>query len=78
MFAIVNIGMGSSIGRHVHRGEMEFYYCISGKGMLNDNGEHTVFCPGDVHSCADGDFHSIRNEEPCELKFLVTIVKNLA
>ena len=42
------IRKGCSIGMHEHKGEVEYYYILSGQGIVTENdGEKTVN-PGDV------------------------------
>jgi len=75
LFARLIIGTpGDSIGEHVHEGELECYYILEGKGLVNDNGEEVVLEPGDAHICADGDFHSIKNVGEGPLEFIVIIL----
>ncbi|MGI6153995.1 MAG: cupin domain-containing protein [Christensenellaceae bacterium] len=76
MFAVVTIGQDCSIGKHVHEGETEVYYCLSGKGSLDDNGEAVIFRPGDIHTCGGGAYHTIVNDQEEPLRFLVAIVSD--
>ncbi len=67
------IRKGCSIGRHVHCGETEYYYILSGQGIVTeDDGEKTVN-PGDVVITGWGQGHSIRNEKDQDLEFLAVI-----
>lgn len=50
---------GSSIGYHEHKNEEEVYYIISGKGLVNDNGEEREINAGDAVLTGGGAFHSI-------------------
>jgi len=65
---------GDSIGHHVHEGELECYYILEGKGLVNDNGEEVVLEPGDAHICADGDFHSLMNVGEGPLEFIAIVL----
>ena len=76
MFAICTLKSGCSIGSHVHDEDTEYYYCLSGKGEINDNGKVAEFLPGYVNKCGNGDFHAIKNRREEPLRFLVVIIKN--
>lgn len=43
------------IGYHVHDGESETYYILSGRGIFNDNGTVVEVGPGDVTFTGDGE-----------------------
>lgn len=49
------------IGMHPHVGETEFYYIISGAGVVNDNGVEVPVQAGDCMSTGNGESHSITN-----------------
>jgi len=61
MFFLVTLNEGCSIGKHYHNEETEYYYCLSGEGIYDDNGEVVAFRPGDVITCGGKQYHSIRN-----------------
>jgi len=65
---------GDSIGEHVHEGELETYYILKGKALVDDNGEEVVLEPGDVHICVDGDYHSIKNVGEGTMEFIAIIL----
>ncbi|MFA6844949.1 MAG: cupin domain-containing protein [Sphaerochaetaceae bacterium] len=74
MFSKMTLAFGSSIGRHQHVGETEYYWILSGVGIVTENdGEHTVV-PGDVVITGNGAEHAIRNEEKEDLVFLALII----
>ena len=43
--ALVRLEPGASVGPHSHHGEEDFYYCISGSGVVVDNGLEHPFTP---------------------------------
>lgn len=61
------------IGYHVHDGESETYYILSGRGIFNDNGTVVEVGPGDVTFTGDGEGHSIEatGDEPIEMIALI-------
>jgi len=73
LFARFLIKKGCSIGPHSHNGEVEYYYILSGQGIVTeDDGERTVN-PGDVVITGWGQGHSIRNEKDEDLEFVAVI-----
>ena len=60
LFARITIEPGSSVGYHVHEGEMESYFVISGEGEYSDNGEIVRFFPGDSSYTPAGSGHSLK------------------
>ncbi len=73
VFAHSTLYPGSAIGYHVHKGESETYYILSGKGKLNDNGQERLLNPGDVAFTGDGEGHGLENigDEPLEFIALI-------
>lgn len=73
LFARITLAPGCSIGPHVHEGEMEAFYIVSGTAVFTDGGETTVVTAGDTTLTVSGGTHSIRNEgaEPVELVALI-------
>ncbi len=61
------------IGWHVHDGDGEIYYILSGQGEYNDNGHTVTVSAGDVTFTNSGEGHALvnRREEPLELIALV-------
>ena len=48
VFGHTTVYPGSEIGYHVHTGDSETYYILSGTGRYNDNGTMVSVAPGDV------------------------------
>ena len=73
LYAKITIEPGSSIGYHVHEGEMESYLIISGEAEYDDNGETIALFPGDTTHTPIGNGHSIKcsGKEPLELIALI-------
>ena len=67
VFGHTTVYPGSEIGYHIHTGDSETYYILSGKGLYNDNGA------GDVTYCAPGEGHGLKclGNEPVEMIALI-------
>ncbi len=74
MFAHVTLPVGKSIDFHIHKGESETYYILSGKGLYNDNGESKIVTPGCVTLTPSGAGHSLKNIGDSDLEFIVLII----
>jgi len=72
---IVRLEPGASVGDHSHHGEEDFYYCISGTGVVVDNGIEQPFTPGTLQITRDGETQAIRNTGETELVFLGALVQ---
>lgn len=73
VFAHTTVYPGSAIGYHVHHGESETYYILSGVAEFNDNGIITTVTAGDVTFTGDGEGHGIKaiGSEPVEMIALI-------
>lgn len=73
VFAHTTVYPGSAIGYHVHRGDSETYYILSGTGRYNDNGNIVTVTAGDVTYTAPGEGHGIEcvGDEPIEMIALI-------
>ena len=65
---------GNSIGEHVHEGDNEIFYFLSGTGEYNDNGTTVQVKPGDTTVCNDGETHSLVNTGDIPLEFIALIL----
>lgn len=78
VYAKVTVPPHCSIGYHVHNGDSESYYVLSGKGILDDNHENTVeMLPGNDYYTPDGKGHGVVNDhdEPLEMMALIIYTK---
>lgn len=73
--ATLELSPGCSIGRHEHVGEAEIYYCISGSGLLDDNGTDRPFAAGDVSVTYSGEYHGMTNTGKSKLKLFAFVVR---
>jgi mannose-6-phosphate isomerase-like protein (cupin superfamily) len=70
-----DLEVGAMIGVHTHTDDEEFYYIISGKGKVIDDGVEKIVEGGDLVYTAAGHSHSLENIGEDKLKFLAFIVE---
>lgn len=73
MFMHGTLEKGSEIGWHVHTGDGEVYYILSGEGEFNDNGAVTTVKAGDVTWTPDGEGHSLKATSD-KLEFIALVI----
>lgn len=73
-FARMRLNRGSSIGYHVHEGEEEIFYILSGTGLVTEQGVPSQVGPGDAVLTGAGGGHSLENQRDEPLEFLATIL----
>ncbi len=73
VFGHTTVYPGSAIGYHVHNGESETYYILSGTAKYNDNGTIRTVTAGDVTFTGSGEGHGIEaiGNEPVEMIALI-------
>ena len=74
LFAKLTLPPGASIGYHVHEGEMESFYIISGEAEYSDNGEIVSLEPGDTALTLSGESHSIKSTGNVPLELIAIII----
>lgn len=74
LFNQITLEPGCSIGSHVHDGEEEIYYILSGNGTVDDNGTLKDIGPGDALKTGGGESHSITNTGVDPLVFMAVIL----
>jgi len=74
MFAEITLNPGCSIGYHQHESETEYYFILSGTGLVNDNGTEVEVKQGASIITGNGAFHSIKNTGTDPLVFHAVIV----
>jgi len=73
--AVVRLEPGASIGDHSHEGDEDFYYCLSGNGVVVDNGVEHPFTPGTLQITRSGESQALRNSGETELVFFAALVE---
>ena len=74
MFSHAVLNVGEEVEFHIHNGESESYYILSGKALYNDNGELTEITKGSVTFTASGNGHGIKNIGKENLEFIALIM----
>lgn len=74
VFAHTSLNPGCSIGYHVHNGESETYYIVSGSGEFSDNGAVVPISTGDVTYTPSGEGHGIKNTGSVPLEIIALIL----
>ena len=74
LYAKMIMEPGTSIGHHLHEGEMEAYYVLSGEAEYDDNGEKVKLYSGDTALTPVGEGHSIKNTGSTALEIIALII----
>lgn len=69
----VIINPGEVCNSHVHTGDTEIYYMLSGQAEYEGAEGTNILNPGDVTVCYDGESHAIKCVGDTPLKFLAFI-----
>ncbi|MBQ6846666.1 MAG: cupin domain-containing protein [Oscillospiraceae bacterium] len=73
-FALAKLNPGEEVEFHIHEGECESYYIISGSGLYSDNGKEVEVYPGTVTFTPSGEGHGIKNTGKEILEFIALII----
>lgn len=77
LYTLCRLAPGHSVGSHIHIGEMEVCYFLSGTGLVETNGESTPVGPGDTNIVLDGENHSVLNNGTEELVYTALILYHI-
>jgi len=75
MVARIDLDPGAAVGEHVHSGDEEVYFIVSGKGVFTEDGVSTEVGPGDTSLTLKGHRHSITNTGDVPLVFFAVIAE---
>ena len=75
-FSYVELDVGEEVPYHVHEGNTENYYIISGNGVYNDNGTEISVSDGVITFTPSGQGHSLRNVGRDKLTFIALVLLN--
>lgn len=73
LFNLLRLRKGDSIGVHEHHNEVEYYYILSGRGIVSGPDGEEAADAGDVVITGWGASHAIRNDGDEDLVFLAVI-----
>ncbi|TFH04575.1 MAG: cupin domain-containing protein [Spirochaetales bacterium] len=65
---------GVTIGVHKHTGDEEYYYVLSGKGVMTLDDQRFDVGPGDITAVYPGGRHGLENTGDEDLRIIVIIV----
>lgn len=74
LFSLVQVKPGEEVEYHMHAGESETFFILSGQGIYNDNGKELELAPGMVTFTPSGQGHAIKNTGSDMLAFIALIV----
>lgn len=74
LYSLVQVKPGEEVEYHMHIGESETFFILSGKGIYNDNGNKIDAVPGMVTHTPSGQGHSIKNTGDETLVFIALII----
>jgi mannose-6-phosphate isomerase-like protein (cupin superfamily) len=74
LFARLRLAVGSSIGYHVHEGEEEIFYILTGSALVTEGGQVSRVGPGEAVLTGGGSGHSIENAGTGPLELLAVIL----
>ena len=75
-YAKASLEPGGEVSYHVHEGESESYYIMSGHGEYNDDGKCSEVGAGDATFTPSGHGHGIRNIGDSMLEFMALIIRD--
>ena len=76
MFSRVEIEVGEGVPYHIHQGNAESYYILSGEGLYDDNGSVRAVSAGAVTFTPSGQGHALKNVGKDKLCFIALILKD--
>ena len=65
---------GVTIGVHKHESDEEYYYILSGNGIMTLDGEKYQVGPGDIAAVFPGGSHSLTNNSKSDMRIIVICV----
>ncbi|MBQ3226362.1 MAG: cupin domain-containing protein [Clostridia bacterium] len=76
LYAVATLEPNTTLHYHMHSGESESYYFLSGKGIYNDNGKEIEIKPGMYTYTPSGTGHGLVNTGTEPIVFIASIVKD--
>ena len=75
-FSYVELDSGEEVPFHIHEGNAENYYIISGQGVYNDNGKDIPVSDGVITFTPSGQGHALKNTGKDKLCFIALVLLN--
>jgi len=76
LFGRMTLKPGCRVGYHLHEGDIESYYIISGKGVYTCEGVKNEVGSGDMAYCGNGERHDLINTGDDDLVVMALIVQD--
>lgn len=74
LFGRMTLKPGCRVGYHLHEGNIESYFILSGKGIYTCEGVKTEVESGDMAYCGNGESHDLINSGAEDLVVMALIV----
>lgn len=74
LFSLIQVKPGEEVEYHMHVGESEAFFFLSGQGVYNDNGNEVEVSAGMVTLTPSGQGHAVRNTGDEMLAFIALII----
>ena len=74
LYSLIQVKPGEEVEYHMHVGESETFFFLSGKGVYNDNGKQVDIVPGMVTFTPSGEGHAVKNTGDEVLTFIAMIL----
>ena len=74
LYSLIQVKPGEEVEYHMHMGESETFFILSGQGVYNDNGTKVDVSAGMVTFTPSGQGHSIKNTGDEMLVFIALIL----
>ena len=74
LYSMIQVKPGEEVEYHMHVGESESFFFLSGKGTYNDNGSIVDITPGMVTLTPSGQGHAVKNTGDEPLVFIALIL----
>lgn len=62
---------GTSVGVHRHTDDQEYYYIVSGRGVMTLDGQDVEVAAGDITAVFPGGSHGLKNDSNEDLRIMV-------
>ena len=74
LYSLIQLKPGEEVEFHMHVGESESFFFLSGQGIYNDNGTNVDVTPGMITFTPSGEGHAIKNTGDDVMTFIALIL----